>query len=840
MADFRLANVSEEQAAKFVEAGLQAKIESAEQSTAARNLLNAQKLLMTPAERARILRKEQERNSGPGSLTPVGRVENGQIIYNNEDRVTTKTQSEKNKSKVEKPTLSRPNPLDIYANYTYGLSIHAMRKEKFNDVVVNGKPYYTNDDCVLIVSGGRRSENFKRNPYFTTDFYIENLKFTTVIGHNSKSRGSNAIDLSFTIIEPLGLSLLERLLSVADSYNVPNWDQLIFMLQIDYFANSDNAEQITPVPNQSKYIPIKILDIEIKASTKGAEYKISAIPVGQMAMLESTATTPVIFEVLAQNVGEFFSSKGTDIFSGYGADGNRQVDSNKNDQGRENNPRQGDGTTTVLNRPIDSTPSGATRSLPSTMAIYSFQDALNSYQKLLTTKKYQNFADEYRFVVEKEIAESKIIQNSKSTPTSNLALTNKKNNNTNLDITRELIRINAGTSILDVINQILRNSSYFTTIVKQAQEKSDEVANDPTQVYKVLTEVEFKEWDRKRNKYQKVITFYIKTYDYYNTKSNYARKSIPKTWVKEYNYMYTGLNQSILDFSIDFNTMFITSVTAFGNKKSSAFVNQENEDTTETEQSGGSSRQLQVNRQQTKIALTDVSSINSSVVNEEVVAANDFYKSMMSSSRGDMINVDLKIHGDPEFIKQDSVFYSPSLAGTSLTVGGNEGSLNMDAGEIFCYLTFRTPEDINLETGLYEFGPKNKNVFSGIYKIIQITNNFERGQFTQNLELIRLFNQESDSINTRKIDAETVPESQGNLIERDLFAQANEAPAVLVEPKINPNATGDTATTNNVQKPTPIGNYPILAPGTLKRIYEQQKARSVSATDFQITPFSGD
>ena len=304
--------------------------------------------------------------------------------------------------------------------------------------------------------------------------------------------------------------------------------------------------------------------------------------------------------------------------------------------------------------------------------------------------------------------------------------------------------------------------------------------------------------------------------------------------------MYTGLNQSILDFSIDFNTMFITSVTAFGNKKSSAFVNQENEDTTETEQSGGSSRQLQVNRQQTKIALTDVSSINSSVVNEEVVAANDFYKSMMSSSRGDMINVDLKIHGDPEFIKQDSVFYSPSLAGTSLTVGGNEGSLNMDAGEIFCYLTFRTPEDINLETGLYEFGPKNKNVFSGIYKIIQITNNFERGQFTQNLELIRLFNQESDSINTRKIDAETVPESQGNLIERDLFAQANEAPAVLVEPKINPNATGDTATTNNVQKPTPIGNYPILAPGTLKRIYEQQKARSVSATDFQITPFSGD
>lgn len=837
MAQFRFPNVSAEQAAKFEQAGLEAKVKSAEETTAAIAQQQAKKLLVTPGEKLRLQRREEvlySRPGEPGSLTPVGRVENGRVIYNNEDTSRSTTQTEKNKSKVAKPDKPRPNPLDSYANYTYGLSLHAMRIEKFNEVVVKGKPYFTNDDSVLIASGGRRSENFKRNPYFTTDFYIENLKMTTIIGHNSRSRGTNAIELSFTIIEPLSLSFVERLLNVAESYNIPNWDQMIFMLQIDYFANSDQGDLVTPVPDQTKYIPIKLIDMEIKASTKGAEYRVNAIPAGHMALLESSATTPVIFEVLAENIGEFFSSKGTDVFSGFNPDGGRTVDSNRNDQGRASTPEfeVGVGIPRVNRLPNSATTSASQNRTP-TITIYSFQDALNSYQKLLVNKKYQTHADEYKFVVDKEIADCKIIHSNKSNPTSNLGLSNKKNDNTNLDTTRELTRINAGTSILDVVNQIIRNSSYFTNIVKQATEATrQEILEDPTQVYKVLCEVEFKEWDKKRNKYQKIITFYIKTFDYYNTKSNYAKKSVPKTWVKEYTYMYTGTNQSVMDFSIDFNTMFLTSVTAFANKKASALVNQENEDTNEIEQSGGQTRQLQVNRQQPRVALTDVSSTSSSVLNEEVVAANDFYKSMMTSSRGDMINVDLKIHGDPEFIKQDSVFFSPSVASTGVTVGSEAGSLNMDASEIFCNLIFRTPEDIDQNTGLYEFGPKNKNVFSGIYKIIQVTNNFERGVFTQNLELIRLFNQEADRVNARKIDAETVPESQGNLVERDLFALANEAPAVL--PK---DPAGETPELNVGRTRQPIAPgqarfTPVLAPNALRDAYRNGTTRPAVNIDF--------
>lgn len=835
MAQFRLPNVSAEQAAKFEQASLQAKVESAEETTAAIAQQQAKKLLMTPAEKLKLQRKEEILYSRPGgSLTPVGRVENGRIIYNEDTPRTNTTQTEKNKSKVDRPEKPRPNPLDSYANYTYGLSLHALRVEKFNEVVVKGKPYYTNDDSVLIASGGRRTENFKRNPYFTTDFYIENLKMTTIIGHNSRSRGTNAIELSFVIIEPLSLSLVERLLNVAESYNVPNWDQMIFMLQIDYFANTDQGDQANPVPNQSKYIPIKIIDMEIKASTKGAEYRVNAIPAGHMALLESSATTPVIFEVLAETIGEFFSSKGADVFSGYNFDGGRSIDSNRNDEGRRSAPEfeVGVGIPRVNRLPNNATTSASQNRTP-TVTIYSFQDALNSYQKLLTEKKYQSYADEYRFVVDKEIADCKIIHSNKANPTSNLGLTNKKNDNNNLDTSKELTRINAGTTIVDVINQIIRNSSYFTNIIKEAQASTrKEILEDPTQVYKVLSEVEFKEWDKKRNKYQKIITFYVKTFDYYNTKSNFAKKSVPKTWVKEYNYMYTGTNQSVIDFSIDFNTMFLTSVTAFANKKAGALVNQENEDTIEIEQTGGQTRQLQVNRQQPRIALTDVSSTSTSVLNEEVVAANDFYKSMMTSSRGDMINVDLKIHGDPEFIKQDSVFYSPALASTSITVGSDTGSLNMDASEIFCNLIFRTPEDINQSTGLYEFGPKNKNVFSGIYKIIQVTSMFERGQFTQNLELIRLFNQESDSINTRRIDAETVPESQGSLTQRDLFAQANEAPMAL--PK-DPAEETPELNVGRSRQPTATGQprfTPVLAPNALRDAYRNGTTRPAVSIDF--------
>jgi hypothetical protein len=111
-----------------------------------------------------------------------------------------------------------------------------------------------------------------------------------------------------------------------------------------------------------------------------------------------------------------------------------------------------------------------------------------------------------------------------------------------------------------------------------------------------------------------------------------------------------------------------------------------------------------------------------------------------------MLVIDLTIIGDPSYIKQDDVFWTPvsnaqvsenkTNADPRLTF---DGSLKMDNGEVYVSLVFRTPTDIDESTGLMKFDSKmSTSLFSGLYFITVITNEFRNGQFTQDLTLVRL------------------------------------------------------------------------------------------------------
>jgi hypothetical protein len=139
-------------------------------------------------------------------------------------------------------------------------------------------------------------------------------------------------------------------------------------------------------------------------------------------------------------------------------------------------------------------------------------------------------------------------------------------------------------------------------------------------------------------------------------------------------------------------------------------------------------------------------------ISSKDVAVADLEDSLMTLSAADMLSVSLKILGDPQFLKQDDCFYTP-LTTTSIPTNdprltGN-GSLRTDYGEIYVLLTFRTPTDIDENTGLMKFSQNYRtSVFSGIYKVLTVQSEFRSGQFTQTLNLIRLPNQsEYDYVN---------------------------------------------------------------------------------------------
>ena len=134
---------------------------------------------------------------------------------------------------------------------------------------------------------------------------------TTVVGLNSRTRNSNAVEINFTLIEPYGFTFINKLLKVAASVGAKNWFQIPFMLQIDFLGNNDEGEVIHPIPDTTKLIPIKLIGCKSKVSGKGAEYQIQAVPYTHSAFSESVVTTPAFFEVQAKTLKEFFSSSGS-------------------------------------------------------------------------------------------------------------------------------------------------------------------------------------------------------------------------------------------------------------------------------------------------------------------------------------------------------------------------------------------------------------------------------------------------------------------------------------------------------------------------------------------------
>lgn len=689
---------------------------------------------LSEQEQLQLIQNES-RNNPDGLITNFGTVTQDGFF---DEQVSTKKNIEQTvqstNENVESATKARENPLHEYVNYTYGISLSYLSLTKYNEVVVNGEEFIASNGEVLVASAGRHNDvDMVRNSRFERDMYFENFKMTTIIGHNNNTRGTNVIDLSFTIVEPYSITLLDKLLQVAKEADILSWDQMPFVIKIDFFANTEDGPVPTPIPELSKRFAIKIIDIKIKITNRGTEYAVIAIPMSRVAMLQSVATTPINLEIDAKNLNDFFDSAG----------GSGNVGVTDREQVLVDNEDLGIGVNETSEK--DRQVSQAN----------SYAAALNAWQKKLVDKNHQKQADEYKFKFDNSIGSATLVPKSSG----GVPLTNVPADTAKIVTDKLTTRINAGQSIIDVINSMIYSSSYYQNQIKP----DNSVDNTPMKSHKILTTVEYVpgEYDSIRKSYKKIITFHVKEYSYYNQKSPHVKRSTPKTVQKEYNYLYTGKNLDILSLDIDFNAMFYVAITALELKNEKVTIHKPNPDAKgdeakDDEISAGKSDKIDPLKI-LPVPIQSESQTAQKAVNRKSIEASDLKESMMSSSRGDMLNVKLRIVGDPDLVKQDEVYYPPGK--------GSGTSIVMDAGEIHANLFFRTPEDINQENGLYDFDDiRGQNSFSGKYKIISVENVFERGNFTQTLDMIRLFEQDvgNESQNAQResetsTDAEAQP-----------------------------------------------------------------------------------
>lgn len=657
--------------------------------------------------------------------------------------------------KLETPKPIR-NPLHSYATSTYGITLSVLSKDSYKDLV-NGKmqgawqPTYS-----LISSGG--GEHANRAPSFHDDFYFDNLKMTTIIGPSANSRGTNAISISFTIIEPYGITLLDRIMDVcADpKINGKNYLQQPYMLEINFFGSEDLGKMHTKIPELQKRIPIKLVEMKIKAGTKGAEYSITAVPFNHGSFMESTNSAPANFEIKATTVGDFFDSITTDELTAQVTTKNQQRDDFK-DITDKINEAEASGAMDRVNE-LTKQYNELKKSINTPYSVTSYAGAWNAWQQKAADGKHVSIPNQIRFEIDPAIKNSPIVDptktrfastdmppvDNKSSQQDKNAAVSSKTPATGFDPKKMIFNITSGSSITDTINMVMRNSDYIKQqVVDPLSDKNTMPLDKEVDYYKIVPKVELLDFDNKRNDYAKVTTFIVKKYSYYNTKSPSLPVAKPPGAVKQYDYMYTGKNIDILDFSLDFDTAYYTSVIVNREKTeaiSGALAASDGEaksDEVKRAPAGAGSITPSV----THPISGDATATSTSSESAKSVLVANAMKTVLSGSRGDMLNVKLKILGDPHFIKQDDLYANPMQPGYDETKTMiNPGSINMDRGEIFCLINFKSPVDMDDKTGLVRNDPRYSNAgFSGYYRILTVESELSRGQFVQTLDCIRVF-----------------------------------------------------------------------------------------------------
>ncbi len=736
-----------------------------------------------------------------------------------------KSDSDKQKELSLKLAQAKKNLLHDYTSSTYRLTLYLLSAMDYTAMIE--RPSSFEPKFALISSGGgfpnkqplttvASATKTGRHPDFMEDFFIENLSLTTVVGLNAKTKASNAIEISFNIIEPYGMTLLDRLQSACmmPPVECPNYMDQPYLLEIDFISNVNEA---TPTSNRidRKRVAIKIIEMKIKPGTGGTEYRCRAIPYNHTAFQDSVAGLPIALSVQAGTVGEFFDSNKEieKIFSAEVSQNEERVESElKKWVADQESKNQGTKPTEAeINQERDRRKAAldyATKSYPAGyngfMRGVSGPGRTFGLPPSLITFNITDSRIQKSKIVDEKFAEARTVPMSDPDESVN---SSHKRSQLKDGKTKQGFNINPGINIVQLIDRVMQSSEYISGQVKEAKDAIERnrgiisdrsnLLNDANQTqinreqaakerreaqaelnkyqfldwYKIIPQIYLNGFDNSTNAYSRTAVYTIVPYKAANAyHPDFAKTRINKSKiVRAYNYLYTGLNQDIISIEIDFDSLFYTGITAYQDSKTAVAASYSNP----LEDEDNAARDADPNRPNAKRNLDLPTSYKPRGVNAkgsgqmnravkpDATAVSDIADSIYTSSRGDMLNVQLRIIGDPGFIKQDDIYYNPmspdyqntiisKVAGENnsetVPINPDTGQILFDQEQVFVQLLIKSAVDIDDATGItnkqikLSNGRMTDSTFSGVYKVLKVKSDFTKGKFEQTLDLVKMPN----------------------------------------------------------------------------------------------------
>lgn len=627
----------------------------------------------------------------------------------------------------------RTNVLHGYSNYTYNLQLWALTIDSFNQIA-NGKITVGQESNLLsgaellISNAGQNPKGGDtRSPSFPTDFVIDNLEIDTVVGNQGPGKGADALQMTFDIIEPYTVTLLNRLSDVVLRKGLgKDYKTLVYCMKIQFFGYDDSGKPVN-IPTSTKYIPFGILSMKFSITHKGAVYSCKCIAKKNLVMTMIDNNIPFHIELKGGTVGEFFNAVSSSVMTA------AEV------QARSDTA----GANVKITKPSD------TKGLAA---------ALNKNElDRVEISKTQNINNEYYFQFDDELLNAtvsdpaKLVDDAKSFPTlsGTSGFQNIKDGRVGvltLDPTHQAFKAQAGTKITALIDSICSITDFAKNQVKNTPD-----VNTPIRLWKIFPKLQIKAYDNKLNNFGRVITYVVNIYDYYGeAHPNLGQKPPPQaSIVKVYDYLYTGLNKDVVKASLDFQFAFFENF----NAAKTGYVDGANNSTgqnsnnvSETQDNIVDSSFYKALRNPTQGIASEQNSV-SNTVDDRSIAVGEIISKYLDN-RADMIQLDLEIVGDPDWIQQDNILYDVNTLKKGEKTLTNGTITYHDSQTVFQF-NFKSPtKDYDDTTGLLVTTGASTANFSGLYRVMKVKSMFKHGRFTQKLENARVRIQDTKQITT--------------------------------------------------------------------------------------------
>jgi hypothetical protein len=707
----------------------------------------------------------------------------------------------------------QPNILDRYNNYAWSASVYLMSSAQYSKLL-NSKDKKIDGYSLLFQSGGAgvsdgvirppastaggggggeesvfdptatnrtATNNYasaNRSPFFTNDFYIDSVTVETQCVGKGTGAAHLATSLKFTVVEPQGITLLDRMYEAVANFEPKgadgkvNYTAATYLMVLRFYGYDESGNIVYPVKggldspaNTSdpaavveKFIPFIIAKVNWTIGTKTVSYDFEAAPVGQnIGGGSSRGTIPYDVQLVDSTVGGLL---GGNAKYSTGTAPNANPGKSTTAPATQASVRAVDNAIAAKEAPSGDAdaqpggfyggapPSAAAAPSPKKTITEGLMGAMNDFQQELVRRGTYLIADEYaiEFVgipglasaadisgakiqlpnVKKDAKQSPMQQNTDKNPS------NLNQQTISVDYLNRNFSITAGQQILQVIELVIRNSSYIgkqklVIVDPDGVQTPNQQTTKNVSWFTISMSCERKDFDSNRNDYAYKIKYTVSPFLVKNLNSQYFPSTKFTGVHKSYPFWFTGRNTAVKDYQETLNTMFVSTLSGNG---------------------PGTSITSQLNKKYTSSMADLVKYVYSPRSGESNFGADgkelepNANAAEILYNPSDLASTKVRIIGDPAWIMQGSQF-KPLTASTVYPAARTgfeaDGSISFDSQDILFEMLWQRPEDYDLTTGVADpyvkqKGPDKKPLQSRVYIATKVTSEFKGGSFEQTID----------------------------------------------------------------------------------------------------------